>query len=416
MNNYFHNIATELDSQLVQNEISPYAFVTRNLNPSSFFLSPVSPYECSYLIRNLKITKSDINVMPVKMFSALHEYVSMPVSELINASFVHGTFPSMLKVARVTPVYKRGCREDPSNYRPISSLPYLSKIFERSIVNQLNSFLTRHKIISNSQFGFQRNISTKDALISLTESIYDSLNDKKHHLSILIDIKKAFDTMNHKILLRKLEMYGIRGLPLAWIRSYLSDRISFVSVGNASSSAKVSNIGIPQGSIIGPLLFILFINDLPNVSTKFSTCLFADDTTLSICHTCDSELIQLASNELSRIWDWNSSNRLTINVAKTEAILFTNKVFDRENNKINLNGEILPYSNSCRFLGIYLDENLNFSSHVNYLVGRIARNTDILHSIRENMPKYARVDYYYGMIYPYLFFNILIWGSTYDVH
>ena len=415
-NIFFNRIATDLDSQLIYNNKSPLDFVKRNISASQFFLPPITPSACATLIISLKKTKSDISTMPVKIFSSLHGILSIPIAQLINASIIQGKFPKVLKFARVTPVFKRGDKADPSNYRPISCLPYLSKIFERYITNQLSSYFLKHNIISNTQFGFQKGISTLDALINLSESIYNSLNRKNHYLSILIDLKKAFDTMNHAILLQKLELYGVRGLPLALIGSYLADRCSFVQLKDGISDVKTSNIGIPQGSIIGPFLFLTFINDLPNISELFKTYLFADDTTLSISNPDSEQLTLTANSELEKLFEWTISNRLTINVNKTELILFSNRNFSKEENHIYLNENALNYSDNCKFLGVHIDSDMSFKTHINLVVGKLSRGAGILYKIRDSLPKEARLNYYYAMFYPYISFNAIIWASTYKTH
>ena len=412
---YFGNIATDLDSKLPSNDLSPLHYISPISN--SLFLNPITPIQCSLIIRKLKNTKSDINVMPVRIFSALHSQLSNPLSLLINTSFSLGYFPKSLKLARITPVHKQGPKENPSNYRPISSLPYLSKVFEKSMTNNLISFLDKFSIISKSQFGFQKNISTSDALVHLTELIYKSLDHKKHHISILIDLKKAFDTMNHNILLRKLELYGIRHLPLMWIESYLRDRPSCVGLGGANiSNINISNIGIPQGSIIGPILFLIYINDLPNISTNINTTLFADDTTISISDNSFNDLIQKTNTELAKIHDWTISNRLTINVDKTETLLFTNRPNDNNGNCIQLNETDINFTPSCKFLGTFIDNKLTFSKHINHILGKLSRGAGILYKIKDQLPTRARINYYYGMLYPFLSYNILVWGSTYETH
>ena len=410
------NILQILDSLLASTHESPCKYVKRNPSSNSFFLFSISPNSCAVLIAKLKNTKTDINTMPVKIFSSLHDILSVPVSKLMNASFSLGVFPHSLKKARLTPVHKRGNKQDPSNYRPISSLPYLSKIFERYVTNQLISFFAKYNLLSKNQFGFQRNISTTDALIKLTESIYKSLNNKQHHISILIDLKKAFDTMNHQIILKKLDLYGIRGLPRLWIESYLSDRLMFVGVSKATSDTHVSNIGIPQGSIIGPLLFLIFINDLPNVSDKFDTCLFADDTTLSISNSNSTVLIDSTNLELEKINKWTLANRLTINVEKTELIVFSNRYFDKTSNHISLDNKLLTYSTCCKFLGVCIDSDLTFSQHIRHVVGKLSRGAGILYNIRDSLTTPARISYYYGFLYPYISCNVVIWASTGTSH
>ena len=284
------------------------------------------------------------------------------------------------------------------------------------MTNKLTSFLDTFSIISKSQFGFQKNTSTSDALAKLTEIIYKSLDSSKHHISILIDLKKALDTMNHDILSQKLESYGIRQLPLMWIRSYLCDRPSYVGLGGTCSQQEITNIGVPQGSIIGPILFLIYINDLPNVTPSIDTTLFADDTTISISDTSYDELIQKTNMELIKIHNWTISNRLTINVEKTEAILVTNKTRDINEATVRLNDNNIMYSPYCKFLGTFLDNKLNFSKHITHVIGKLSRGAGILYKIRDQLPLQARISYYYGMLYPFMSYNILIWGSTYNRH
>ena len=412
---YFSNIGSDLDSRLPHNNLSPLQYITPN--PHSFFLSPITITQCSQIIRSLKNTRTDVNAMPVKIFSSQYNSLAEPLTTLINASFSIGYFPKALKLARVTPVHKGGSKDDPSNYRPISSLPYLSKVFERCMTNKLTSFFDTFSIISKSQFGFQKNISTSDALFKLTEIIFKSLDSMKHHISILIDLKKAFDTMNHNILIQKLELYGIRQLPLKWIGSYLCNRSSCVGLGGTCSRQEFTNIGIPQGSIIGPILFLIYINDLPNVSPILDTTLFADDTTISVSDTNYDELIHKTNTELIKINDWTISNRLTVNVDKTETILVTNRPSAiTQHSYVQLNGENIMFSPHCKFLGTFLDNKLNFDKQVTHIIGKLSRGAGILYKIKDQLPVQARINYYYGMLYPFMSYNILIWGSTYNRH
>jgi hypothetical protein len=213
-------------------------------------LYPVTPSECSRIISQLKLTSFDVNTLPVKLLIHLKDILVVPIVKLINNSFEAGIFPAIFKSSSVTPIFKSGDPTDVSNYRPISVLPLFSKIFERCMANRLINFANKYSLISPHQFGFQKGKSTVDAIVDLAEYIYGALNGKMHCLSIFIDLKKAFDTVNHVILLQKLEQCGVRGLPLQWFSDYLRDRCQRVKVRSSLSGPKTVNIGIPQGSIL----------------------------------------------------------------------------------------------------------------------------------------------------------------------
>ena len=407
---FFNSIGRELDSNLTVNNVSPYNLIERN--PRTFYIFPVTETECEKIISKLKLTKTHIDFLPVKIFISIKSHILNPLCKILMASFESGIFPQQLKIARITPIFKKGDKNNPSNYRPISSLPYISKIFERCMTNRLTSFFSKFSLFSKSQFGFLKNRSTQDALFDLTETIYDSLNFKKHHISVMIDLKKAFDTVNHDILLDKLELYGIRGLGLSWLKSYLTNRTNYVGLGQTNSSRHVINIGVPQGSIIGPILFLIYINDLPKISNNMTSTLFADDTNFSMSHTDYDTMVNILNSDLTTIQDWTIANRLTINLSKTEMLLFTNRLTNRNDQQIMLGGGCVGFVESCKFLGIYIDEGLTFKTHINYVLGKISRSAGILYRIKNLLPLESRLKYYFSFIYPYISYNISIWGGT----
>ena len=413
-NEYFGSIAMNLASELPQSD-QPFDYLGPP-KPNSFYLFDLTLPECSKLISKLKLTSTGLDTMPVRIFKQLNQYLSLPVCKLINLSFRAGVFPDNLKIARITPIFKKGDKKCISNYRPIASLPYLSKIYERAMVNRLFSFINKFSLLSKFQYGFQKNKSTCHALINLTELIFKGLNSKHHVINIFIDLAKAFDTVDHALLLDKLHNYGVRGTSLSWFRSYLNNRIQFVSLGSHSSSQKVINIGVPQGSILGPVLFLIFINDLPSASNILSPTLFADDTTLTAMDSDFENLVPTLNRELELINLWTKNNKLTVNVSKTELLAVSNRHFSHFDHNITLNNQNLTFTDNCMFLGTKLDNRLTFANHIQYITNKLSKSSGIFYKIRENLSRKAKLDYYYAFIFPYISYNIEVWGSTAQCH
>ena len=412
-NEYFSSIAVELDGNIPTSNGSFTDYLPDSVS-SSMYVRPVSPEECSEIISSLKNTKYGIDSVSVPMMKLVKRFICEPISNLINLSFSSGIFPENLKKATITPIYKKGAHNDVGNYRPVSVLPLMSKIFEKAMSHRLIDYVGKFSILSSSQFGFQRGKSTADAILSLTEELYKSFNEKKHNISIFIDLKKAFDTVNHSILLEKLYRYGIRGLPSNWFRSYLADRSHRVKIGSSFSNYEIVNIGIPQGSILGPVLFLLYVNDLVRVSDLFTYVLFADDTTLSASDSDYEALVNNINRELRKIGRWTIVNRLSLNLDKTYSMLFSNRKCG--NDDIFLDNEVVSRERSVLFLGLTLDNRCCFDLHIDEICKKLSRSIGIMYKIRSCVTNDVLWNLYYSLLYPNILYCINVWGGTVDIY
>ena len=414
-NIFFNNIASNLTQNLPQCNINPLSDINRNNH--SMYVSPVTVEEISKIILSLKPKKSHIDTCGIAILKKICTLIALPLCKIINSSFQLGVFPKCLKLATITPLFKAGDRTNVTNYRPISILSPFSKIFEKLMLDRLWKFLNRFDIISNQQFGFMKGRSTEKAIISLTEYLYDKLNSNHHSLAVYIDFKKAFDTIDHKILLAKLERYGIRGMILSWFRSFLEDREHAVKLNhNCTSPYKKINIGVPQGSQLAPVLFLLFINDLPNFSSSALSIMFADDTTLCFSGNNLDDLISLCNVELSKFLLWSQSNKLSINVDKTNCMLFSNRIGSSVPPSVFIGDTPLGYRSSVKFLGVVLDNKLNFSEHLKFISNKLSKSVGILSNIKTLVPNEILQNLYYNLIFPYLNYCTIVWGGTYATH
>jgi hypothetical protein len=250
----------------------------------------------------------------------------------------YGVFPENLKTAKVTPIYKTGDPSDVSNYRPISVLTCFSKILERAMYNRLYSFLTINNILYDKQFGFKSGHSTNHAIIHLVQEIFKAFDENKFTLGVFIDLSKAFDTVDHNILLHKLKNYGIINYNLLWFKSYLTNRKQYISFNDSKTDLATISCGVPQGSILGPLLFLIYINDLNKFSNILNSILFADDTNLFYSNKDINYLFETVNKELAKLSEWFIANKLSINIKKTKYTFFHRLHEKRHQKRCELEG------------------------------------------------------------------------------
>ena len=333
------------------------------------------------------------------------------LAHLVNCSMSTGIFPENGKVARVIPVYKlKGDKQLYENYRPISLLPVFSKIIERLIYNKVFEFLVRYEILFESQYGFRSGHNTTHATLDFIKNIETSIESGNYAIGVFCDLSKAFDTLNHEILLSKLEHYGIRGTALMWFESYLKNRTQYVELNGFKSSCLPLKTGVPQGSILGPLLFLLYINDLPSAS-KLKCVIFADDTNLLIEGNDLGKMIDSLNQELKEISDFFKANQLKLNPKKTKSVIFRRKTLrhDYVLSDILLDGEVLTVNDEASFLGITIDSNLSWEKHCTNVANKISRNNSVINRMKNLLPPQTLKILYHSFIHSA---TCAIWASS----
>ena len=355
INDFFVNVGPELDNNIPKiNHITANNYL-KDRQQVNLIIAHISNDEILELIQSLPNKGSVPSSIPLKMLKTVADLIVIPLCHIINLSFTTGVFPTILKIAKVLPLHKGGSTLDPNNFRPISLLSIFDKIIEKIIHKRLYGFLEFHNILYVNQFGFRKKNSTVYALMDITEKIKETIDKGKFGCGIFIDLKKAFDTVNHQILLAKLEHYGVRGVLLDWFKSYLSGRKQFVCFNGESSDCKEILCGVPQGSVLGPLLFLLYINDLPNVSEKLKLFLFADDTNIYYESDDLRDLEKVVNQELKSLSLWLKVNRLALNISKTNFLIFHSSQRSLNYNvTLKLDKKALTQKDHIKYLGMLL--------------------------------------------------------------
>jgi hypothetical protein len=422
-NGFFSEIGSSISNTINPTNMEPDDFIPPNPNPPNLEIGHTSPHTLLNIIKLFEPkTSLDLDGISMKMLKQIAPAICAPLSHIFNLSITHGIFPCKLKISRTVPIFKTGDTTSCDNYRPISLLPSLSKILEKLVAIQLTNHLELNGLLYEHQYGFQRNKSTEHNLTHLTNYIYNALNDNKYCIGLFLDLKKAFDVCSHSILLKKLKKYGITGITHKWFTSYLKDRKQKVDVNGAYSSTKTINISVIQGSILGPILFLIYINDLYSASTLLKL-MFADDTACVASDNNIDNLVSHVNSELRGIARWFRANKMAVNVGKTKFIIFhtRGKHFDQsiqltyDDNEPNMyNPDLIHpierfHSNhpiitnrAYKILGVYLDENLTFDCHTNFILTKLNRSLYCINKVKNILPPSAFKSLYFSLIHSHL--------------
>lgn len=429
INKYYVNIGQQMAEQIaeIQNKTADSiadSYTPPTLHPDSLFLSPVTEDEVNSTLNTLKTNSAsgpdDISNFVLKNISKL---VSKPLAHLCNLSFQNGTFPNKLKETVVIPVYKGGDKTLMSNYRPISLTNGLAKTFEKLIKKRLVLFLETKNLLSQNQFGFRQARSTQDALFELTKYLYEGLDNNKKCVAVFLDLAKAFDSVSHVILLKKLQAIGVRGQALSWFKTYLLDRQQITKIAGVESQPMKINYGVPQGTVLGPILYLIYANDLCAMKINGKIISFADDTAVLFQDETWSGALEKAETELNRIKYWLDNNLLSLNIEKTKFLNFSVSALSRPQNAVIRLHSYCHNTKECdcpniamashiKYLGLVIDDRLTWQENSIQLTKRIRKLIHKFVVLRNVMDTESLKRVYYALVESLLSYGIIAWGGT----
>lgn len=420
------------DKKAIANEFNGY-FINIGVNLARSVTAPVgksfkdyltSPVTRSFKFKNTEVSdvikvidnlknKSSCGTdgLSNKLLKLIKNEISNPLTLIINQSFSSGIFPDTLKNAKVIPLFKQNDSTLMQNYRPISLLPSISKVIERIIHNQLTTYFNDLSLFYKSQYGFRTGHSTELAALELINRNLEQMDNNNIPLNIYIDLSKAFDTLDHEILLYKLNYYGLRDNELNLFKSYLTNRKQLVDFDGCKSEYLAISTGVPQGSILGPLLFIIYMNDFNTASSLFHPIIYADDSTLCTSLDTFNSRAEEINTELVKVSNWLCLNKLSLNVTKTKAMTFCSKQKHVVNPKIYIDNTEIDFVEHFNFLGILMDRNLSWNKHIDKISKKISKTIGIMSKMKNFLPSEVLLTIYNTLIIPHLTYGLLCWKS-----
>lgn len=402
VNNYFLNSVKDITNSLPATKSSIEDLLGKSpTSPNSFQWKVIEPSEVVRVVNKLSNSGSmDYFSLSNKIIKRTVEYIQQPLAFIFSKCLEFGYFADALKVSKVIPIYKKGDKHMPKNYRPVSIVPILSKVFEALMHNQLSSYFENNNLMSESQYGYRVGRSTTDAVMEIVDHTLKAFDSKESVALSLLDLSKAFDCVPFTSIIQKLKFYGISEVACKVIASYLENRLQYVCVKGSNSSMQKVTIGVPQGSILGPFFFSIVINDLPN-NLSVNSVIYADDTSLfaSNKNVCNLQAIIETSQEEAS--NWFCSNGLNCNQEKTQNII------------LSLSTEQVQ---TVKLLGFWLDTKLNWSDHIDKLCNRISRVSFLLWKLRDIVSFDYLKTCYFGLFQSHIAYGLILWGHSSAVH
>lgn len=413
-NDFFVNVGRTISRQ----NRTPEADRSVYKNSCSIYLAPTDELEVKATIHQLKNKKSPgHDGITAENLKAISDHISYPLAEIINRLFEAGYFPEILKLSVVIPVYKQGNKCNLTNYRPISLITCISKVIEKLIQKRFSNFLEKHRVLSDRQYGFRTGKSTNDAICELVEKVYGALDDSTPSLAVFLDLAKAFDTVDHTILLNTLESVGIRGPPLKLIKTYLTGRKQVVKIGEYYSSWREVVRGVPQGTVLGPQLFLIYLNELYHIETCGDIISFADDTVIFYKDQNWYDLKKKVERDLITLKKWFNSRLLEINFDKTYYVPF--KRYDDSLPDFNLHcegGFSIPVARKMKYLGVIIDCHMRWDIHIDYIIRKLRYVMYKYKYISKYLEFPLRKVLYHSLVETHLTYGILSWGRAMAIH
>ena len=402
-NNFFVNVGPTLANNIPeQSDSEGLNEIIIKQNPNSMFIKKVHEAEILEIVQQFKNKKStDCTDIDMALVKEIINSIITPFTYICNQSFLNGVFPTGMKTSKVIPIFKNGDKHNFTNYRPISLLSQFSKILEKLFVLRLDNYIEKHNLLSNHQYGFRTNRSTSMAVMELVENISEAIDNNEYTIGVFIDLSKAFDTIHHGLLLKKMERYGIRGTANKWLMSYLTNRNQYVSINNIESEKRNITYGVPQGSVLGPKLFIMYINDKCEIIDNLNAILFADDTSLYCSGGNLEQLLVTVEKELKTLKKWFDINKLSLNVSKTKFIIFGNRKLSNQI-KIKFADVEIEQVQDTKFLGITIDNKLNWKTHINNLRTKVSKTIAILYKMKPILDQKSLHLLYCSLVLPHI--------------